>query len=257
MRAKSADWPRRSTDHRWVRRAIYNLRVPIKATTSRPADITGQSAPHVLPAALASFERARNALEALIADRTHAAKVEQVAEILAASFRAGCKVLACGNGGSACDAMHFCEELTGRFRNDRPALAAVACVDPGHLTCAANDFGFENVFSRWVEALGRKGDVLIALSTSGNSENVVRAIKAAREAGLTTVTLLGRDGGLLKGRADVEWIVPGDAAERIQELHMLILHVLVESVEQRMFPRAETTARKSPPRGAGAARTGR
>lgn len=231
--------------------------MPTKTTKSRPADVTGRSVPHTLPAALASFERARNALEALIADRTHAAKVDRVAEILAASFRAGGKVLACGNGGSACDAMHFCEELTGRFRNDRPALAAVACVDPGHLTCTANDFGFENVFSRWVEALGRKGDVLVALSTSGNSENVVHAVKAARSASMTTVTLLGRDGGLLKGRADVEWIVPGEASERIQELHMLILHVLVESVELRMFPSVGAAGPKSSPPAAGPARTGR
>lgn len=209
--------------------------MPPNPTKSRPAGSNTGPATHALPAALASFERARNALEALIADRSHAAQVDQLADILAASFRAGGKVLVCGNGGSACDAMHFCEELTGRFRNDRPPLAAVACVDPGHLTCTANDFGFENVFSRWIEALGRKGDVLVALSTSGNSENVVRAVKAARAAGMTTATLLGRDGGKLKGCAEVEWIVPGEAAERIQELHMLILHVLVEAVEARMF----------------------
>ncbi|MBX3402276.1 MAG: SIS domain-containing protein [Phycisphaeraceae bacterium] len=196
-----------------------------------------QVAPDSPPMAgpLASFERARDALDALIADRAHAANVDRLADVLAERFRAGGKVLACGNGGSACDAMHFCEELTGRFRSDRPPLAAIACVDPGHLTCTANDFGFENVFSRWVEALGRKGDVLVALSTSGNSENVLRAVDAARRAGMSIALLLGRAGGKLRGRGDFEWIVPGEAAERIQELHMLILHVLVESVERRMF----------------------
>lgn len=194
-----------------------------------------------MPAALASFERARSALEALIADRSHAAEADRLADALAACFRSGGKVLACGNGGSACDAMHFCEELTGRFRDDRPALAAVACVDPGHLTCTANDFGFENVFSRWVEALGREGDVLVALSTSGNSENVLRAVDAARRAGMSIALLLGRTGGKLRGRGDFEWVVPGEAAERIQELHMLILHVLVESVENRLFEGREVS----------------
>ncbi len=203
-----------------------------KASTRSPAKAAPAS---VLPAALASFERARNALEALIADRAHAAEVDRFADALAACFRAGGKVLACGNGGSACDAMHLCEELTGRFCDARPPLAAVACVDPGHLTCTANDFGFENVFSRWVEALGREGDVLVALSTSGNSENVVRAVEQAKRSGLKTALLLGRNGGRLRGRGDFEWVVPGEAAERIQELHMLILHVVVESVERRMF----------------------
>lgn len=200
------------------------MKTPDRSTTAEPHAAT-----------IASFLRARDALDALIADGSHAAKIERLADLLSARFRAGGKLLACGNGGSACDAMHFCEELTGRFRNDRPPLAAIACVDPGHLTCTANDFGFENVFSRWVEALGREGDVLVALSTSGNSENVIRAVEAARRAGMTVALLLGRSGGRLRGRGDFEWIVPGEAAERIQELHMLLLHVLVESVEWRMF----------------------
>ncbi|MCH8270073.1 MAG: SIS domain-containing protein [Planctomycetes bacterium] len=181
------------------------------------------------------FHDARAALDAFIADDANLARIETVAEIVASAFSAGGKVLACGNGGSACDAMHFCEELTGRFRRDRKPLPAIACTDPGHITCTANDYGFEHVFSRWVEALARPGDVLIVLSTSGNSENVVRAAGTARELGVTTVALLGRGGGRLAGACDHQWIVPGDTPDRIQELHMLILHALVERVETLLF----------------------
>ena len=181
------------------------------------------------------FHDARAALDAFIADDANLARIETVAEVVANAFNAGGKVLACGNGGSACDAMHFCEELTGRFRCDRKPLPAIACTDPGHITCTANDYGFEHVFSRWVEALARPGDVLIVLSTSGNSENVVRAAGAARELGVTTVALLGRGGGRLAGACDHQWIVPGDTPDRIQELHMLILHALVERVESVLF----------------------
>ena len=183
------------------------------------------------------FHDARAALDAFIADDANLARIETVAEVVANAFNAGGKVLACGNGGSACDAMHFCEELTGRFRRDRKALPAIACTDPGHITCTANDYGFEHVFSRWVEALARPGDVLIILSTSGNSENVVRAAGAARELGVTTVALLGRGGGRLAGACDHQWIVPGDTPDRVQELHMLILHALVERVEMILFGR--------------------
>lgn len=181
------------------------------------------------------FHDARAALDAFIADDANLARIETVAEVVANAFSAGGKVLACGNGGSACDAMHFCEELTGRFRRDRKPLPAIACTDPGHITCTANDYGFEHVFSRWVEALARPGDVLIVLSTSGNSENVVRAAGTARELGVTTVALLGRGGGRLAGACDHQWIVPGDTPDRIQELHMLILHALVERVETLLF----------------------
>ncbi|MCC6660371.1 MAG: D-sedoheptulose 7-phosphate isomerase [Phycisphaerales bacterium] len=181
------------------------------------------------------FQDARDALDAVLARPEVIAGVSDAVRRLAACFRAGSKVLACGNGGSACDAAHFAEELTGRFRADRPALPAIACVEPGHLTCVANDYGFDQVFSRWVEALGRPGDVLILLSTSGNSENIVHAAAAARERGLSTVALLGKDGGRLRGVCDLEVVVPGATADRIQELHMLILHVLVEGVEADMF----------------------
>ena len=133
--------------------------------------------------------------------------------------------------------MHFAEELTGRFRNDRPPLPAISCSDVGHITCTANDFGFEAVFSRWVEALGLRGDVLILLSTSGNSPNILNAAQSAKERAVTNVSLLGQDGGKLRGICDHEIVVPGATSDRIQELPMLILHTLVECVEGSLFPR--------------------
>ena len=197
--------------------------------------------PRVKPASTSvtsvALEAARRALDAFAADPTGAVRVDAVAALLAERFGAGKKVLICGNGGSACDAMHFAEELTGRFRADRPSLPAIACTDVGHITCTANDYGFEHVFSRWVEGLGQKGDVLIVLSTSGNSANIVKAAQAGRDRGLTTVALLGKDGGMVRGMCEHEIIVPGAGSDRIQEVHMFILHALVEGVERVMFGR--------------------
>lgn len=184
-------------------------------------------------AARAFAEAARLATVAA-ADQSLLAGVDACVEQIAATLAKGGKVLICGNGGSLADATHFAEELTGRFRKDRPALAAIAIADAGHLTCTANDFGFDRVFSRGVEALGRPGDVLIALSTSGNSKNVLLALEAAKERGMSTISLLGRSGGHCKGLATREITVPGETADRIQELHMLILHTLVEGVEKAL-----------------------
>ena len=186
-----------------------------------------------------AFLQAREALDALLADDRACREAERTAEALAGCLRTGGKLLICGNGGSSCDAAHFAEELTGRYRNDRRPLAAIACTDVGHITCTANDYGFESVFSRWVEALGRPGDILIVLSTSGNSTNITRAIAAATPLGLRTVALLGKDGGAAKGTCDHEIIVPGSGSDRIQELHMLILHAWVEAIESRLFPRRQ------------------
>lgn len=173
-------------------------------------------------------------LRQFLSDGNLAAQIDAIGTTLVERTRAGNKILVCGNGGSAADAMHFAEELTGRFRADRPALPAIACVDVGHITCTANDYGFEHVFSRWVEGLGRSGDVLVVLSTSGNSPNIVQAVKAAKHKGLTTVALLGKDGGNLRGACVHEILAPGQTSDRIQELHMLVLHILVESIEAGM-----------------------
>jgi D-sedoheptulose 7-phosphate isomerase len=178
-----------------------------------------------------SFGEARRVLAAFVDDQGAVERVAALVDRIATAYRAGRKVLICGNGGSLCDAAHFAEELTGRFRKDRRPLAAIACSEPGHITCVANDYGFDEVFARWVRALGQPGDVLIVLSTSGNSENCIRACATGRELGLRTCSLLGRGGGKMKGLCELELVVPGETSDRIQEIHMLILHAVVEGVE--------------------------
>lgn len=180
------------------------------------------------------FADASAALEAFRADPANAARVAELAAACAESVRAGGKILAVGNGGSCADAMHFCEELTGRYREDRAAIAAIACTDPGHLTCVSNDYGYESAFSRWVEALGKRGDFLIALSTSGNSRNILHAVQVARSRSMRVALLLGRGGGLLCGLGDFEWVAPGETSDRIQEIHMLVLHALVGGIERAL-----------------------
>ncbi|MCB9846587.1 MAG: SIS domain-containing protein [Phycisphaeraceae bacterium] len=184
---------------------------------------------------IGALQDARRCLDAAIARQADIDQLSDLATRIAECMRAGGRVLIAGNGGSACDAMHFAEELTGRFRNDRPPLPAMALTDPGHITCTANDYGFDQVFSRLVEAHGRAGDVLILLSTSGNSPNLIRALAAGRARDMHIAVFLGRDGGALRGHADVEWIVPGETSDRIQELHMLLLHALVEAIEAELI----------------------
>lgn len=196
-------------------------------------------APHLHQSSrtLGSLVAAQAALGELVADAGAIGWIDRVSELLVGAIRRGNKIMICGNGGSACDANHFAEELTGRFRADRPPLAAIACTDVGHITCTANDFGFEHVFSRWVTALGRAGDVLIVLSTSGNSPSILRAAEAAAQRGMHTVALLGKGGGELSklpaaGGITLErLVVPGETSDRIQELHMLILHIWCEALE--------------------------
>jgi D-sedoheptulose 7-phosphate isomerase len=162
--------------------------------------------------------------------------IRNSAQLIAECFRRGNKLLIAGNGGSLCDAMHFAEELTGIFRHQRKALPAIALSDPGHLSCMANDVGYEDVFSRAVEALGREGDVFVALTTSGNSSNLVSAVPMAKEMGLKTIAFLGKSGGKLKGQADLEWIIDGFTySDRIQEAHMTAIHIIIEMIEHELF----------------------
>ena len=172
-------------------------------------------------------------LDRFLAEPAHLARIAEAAELMAQSLKNGGKILTCGNGGSLCDAQHFAEELSGRYRQDRRALAAIALTDASHLTCVANDYGFEFVFSRFVEALGRPADVLLAISTSGNSPNILRAAEAAKAAGMTVVALTGKDGGQLAALSDVEIRVPHTGfADRIQEVHIKVIHILILLIEK-------------------------
>lgn len=160
----------------------------------------------------------------------------QLSHLIANAFASGHKVLVAGNGGSMCDAAHFAEELTGCFRKPRRALPAIVLSEPGHLSCVGNDFGFHEVFRRGVEAFGQKEDVFIALSTSGNSHNIVLAVEAAKARGMKTVCFLGKGGGALFNAADVQLVVPTAAtSDRIQEVHMACLHIVIEGVEAVLF----------------------
>ncbi len=162
--------------------------------------------------------------------------MEQISEEICNLFNAGNKIIICGNGGSATDAMHFAEEFTGKFRNERRALPVIALTDSSHITCVGNDYGFDKIFSRGVEAYGKTGDMFIAISTSGNSANVIEAVKVAELQKLTIFLLLGKNGGSLKGLSELELIIPGETSDRIQELHMAILHIIIETVERKLFP---------------------
>ncbi|MHD0314098.1 D-sedoheptulose 7-phosphate isomerase [Fusobacterium varium] len=175
-------------------------------------------------------------LENFIKEEEKRKETEKVAKALAEVFNTGNKVLICGNGGSNCDALHFAEEFTGRFRGDRRALPAIAISESSHITCVGNDYGFDYVFSRGVEAYGKPGDMFIGISTSGNSGNVIKAVEAAKKIGMKTCVLLGKDGGKLKGMCDYEFIIPGKTSDRVQEIHMMILHIIIEGVERIMFP---------------------
>lgn len=166
--------------------------------------------------------------------------IQQAAHLLASCFARGNKLILAGNGGSLCDASHFAEELTGLFRDTRRALPAIVLSEPGHLTCTGNDMGFEWVFSRGIEAFGKPGDVFIGLTTSGNSPNIVHAFQRAKELGLHTVSFLGKDGGKLKGVADLELIIKGFRySDRIQEAHMTAIHIIIELMERELFEKQQ------------------
>lgn len=181
------------------------------------------------------LNEAAEVLNAFLSDDHNIAQIEAAAKMIADSFKQGGKVLSCGNGGSHCDAMHFAEELTGRYRDNRPGYPGIAISDPSHLSCVSNDFGYDYVFSRYVEAVGSKGDVLFGLSTSGNSGNILKAIEAAKAKGMKTIALTGKDGGKMAGLADVEIRVPHFGyADLIQEVHIKIIHIVIQLIEKEM-----------------------
>ena len=184
-----------------------------------------------------SLREAQTSLDALLRNPAALASIEQAAATLISVFSAKGRVYACGNGGSMCDAMHFAEELTGRYRKDRAALPATAISDAGHLTCVGNDLGYDQVFSRYIEAHGRPGDCLVALSTSGTSKNIVRAAEAAKALGLHVIVLSGRPSAALEALSTVYVCTPGGSyADRVQELHIKVLHILIELIERHFYP---------------------
>ncbi|MGB2816275.1 MAG: D-sedoheptulose 7-phosphate isomerase [Burkholderiaceae bacterium] len=184
-----------------------------------------------------ALAEAAASLEHLYKDEAALAAIARAGELLADTFAAGGRAYACGNGGSMCDAMHFAEELTGRFRDNRPGYAALAISDASHLSCVGNDYGYEQVFARFVEAHGRAGDVLLAISTSGTSKNVVAAARAAKQLGVRVIALTGRAGTPLAELADIAIVTPaGRYADRVQELHIKVIHILIELVERRLAP---------------------
>ena len=181
------------------------------------------------------LNQAIDVLGNFVANDDNLKKIQQAAILIADSFKQGGKVLSCGNGGSHCDAMHFAEELTGRFRDNRPSYPAIAISDVSHISCVGNDYGFDYIFSRYVEGVGQKGDVLLGISTSGNSANVLKAIEVAKQKGMKIITLTGKDGGKMNGLADVDIRVPHFGyADRVQEIHIKVIHILILLIEKEM-----------------------
>lgn len=180
-----------------------------------------------------SLTEAVNVLNEFFSNTENIININTAGEMMSKAVVDGAKIISCGNGGSMSDAMHFAEELSGRFRDDRPAIPAVSISDPTHITCVGNDYGFDSIFSRYIEGLGKMGDVLLAISTSGNSANVVKAAEVAKEKGMQIVSLTGKDGGKLKNLSDVNINVNHHGySDRIQEIHIKIIHILIELIEK-------------------------
>ncbi|NJL13375.1 MAG: D-sedoheptulose 7-phosphate isomerase [Microscillaceae bacterium] len=178
---------------------------------------------------------AKNVLEAFMTSERNLEIIAEAAQKMSEAILSGNKIFSAGNGGSHCDAMHFAEELTGRYRENRMPLPALAIADPSHLSCVSNDYGFEQVFSRYLEALGQPGDVLLAISTSGNSPNILKGAEMARHKGMLVIALTGKDGGKLASQAHLEIRVPHlGFADRIQEVHIKVIHILIMLIEEQV-----------------------
>ena len=183
-----------------------------------------------------SFQDAHTVLTKFISDEQNFLKVNQAIEMMVQTYKKNGRVFSCGNGGSMCDAMHFAEELTGRFRKERRPLGAMAISDSSHISCVANDYGYDFIFSKYIEAWGNNGDILLAISTSGNSPNVINAVNAARAKGMKIVGLLGKGGGKMKDMVDVAIIADSNVSDRIQEIHIKCIHIIIEGIERNLFP---------------------
>ena len=179
---------------------------------------------------------AQETLSKFIEDSNNLKQIEEAISLFTTTIKGDGRIMACGNGGSMCDSMHFIEELTGRYRKDRDPICAISMGDPSHITCVANDYGYEHIFSRNVQAWGRPGDTLLAISTSGNSENVIKAVEMAKSKNMKVVGLLGKTGGKLKEMVDVPLIVDCPITDRIQEIHIKLIHIFIEGIEREIFP---------------------
>ncbi|MAX65823.1 MAG: SIS domain-containing protein [Bacteriovoracaceae bacterium] len=183
-----------------------------------------------------ALKECQTTLNKFLENPQHVNGINQAVESFAKTLKSEGRILACGNGGSMCDSLHFVEELTGRYRKDRDPLCALSMGDAGHITCVANDFGFEHIFSRNVQAWGRPGDTLLAISTSGNSQNIIKAVEVAKAKGITVVGLLGKTGGKLKDMVDIPLVVESQITDRIQEIHIKMIHIFIEGIERQLFP---------------------
>lgn len=182
-----------------------------------------------------NFLEAKQILDQFIEDEKNLNKIADAGNMMIASIQQGGKIISCGNGGSMCDSMHFAEELTGRFRENRKAIPALSISDSSHISCVGNDYGFDEIFSRYIDALGNKGDVLLAISTSGNSKNILKAVEVAKQKGMKVVALTGKDGGLLASNCDVEIRAPySKYADRAQEIHIKVIHSLIHYIEENV-----------------------
>jgi D-sedoheptulose 7-phosphate isomerase len=178
------------------------------------------------------FTDARHILDEFINNEQNWVAFEKAGQIMVEAIKNNHTIFSCGNGGSMCDAMHFAEELSGRFRDDRPGIPAIAISDPSHITCVANDYGFDSIFSRFLEGIGKQGDVLLAISTSGNSKNIVKAADVAKKKGMKIIALTGKSGGTLASTSDVEMRAPmSEYSDRVQEIHIKIIHALIHYIE--------------------------